>query len=166
VTEDPAAMVEAVLNVLAPYVDGPDGYQPQRWPVIRFDYNGQMVLPSDEELVAMATSIVTAIRTATTPPVPAPSWEDQRETLWEPGRDGSQERPVLGGLTGCITPSGRDPGAWVWTIEHRIPHPASGGISRTVRGSGYSEGPGPEGARAMVAKWEDHNTGRTEDDDR
>ena len=60
----PEGMVEAVLNVLAPYVDGPPGFQPQRWPVVRFDYEGQAVMPNDDQLRELAQSIVTAIRTA------------------------------------------------------------------------------------------------------
>ena len=70
VDDDPGhadGMVEAVLNVLAPYVDGPPGFQPQRWPAIRFDYEGQMVLPNDDQLRELAQSIVTAIRTASQP---------------------------------------------------------------------------------------------------
>ena len=59
----PQNQVEAVLNVIAPYVDGPEGFQPVRWPIFRFDVDGQMVIPSDEQLLALAQSVVTAIRT-------------------------------------------------------------------------------------------------------
>lgn len=60
----PQAQVEAVLNVLAPYVDGIGDFAPQRWPIFRFDYDGQMVMPADEQVRALAEQIVTAIRTA------------------------------------------------------------------------------------------------------
>ena len=59
------SQVEAVLNVIAPFVDGPPGTQPQRWPVIRFDYEGTMVMPNDDQVRTLAEQIVTAIRTGT-----------------------------------------------------------------------------------------------------
>jgi hypothetical protein len=66
--------VQAVLNVLAPFVDGPPGFAPQRWPVFRFDYEGIMVMPSVEQVTAVAQAVVTAIRTAAgPPPVSAPA---------------------------------------------------------------------------------------------
>jgi hypothetical protein len=60
----PEAQVEAVLNVLAPFVDGPPDFAPQRWPIFRLDYDGQMVMPNDDQVRALAEQIVTAIRTA------------------------------------------------------------------------------------------------------
>lgn len=62
---NPQAQADAVMNVLAPHVDGPPGSGPQRWPVFRLDYDGQMVVPSDGQVRALAEAIVTAIRTAT-----------------------------------------------------------------------------------------------------
>ncbi len=56
--------VEAVLNVIAPYVDGPPGFQPARWPIFRYDYEGTMVMPDDDQLQALARQIVTAVRAA------------------------------------------------------------------------------------------------------
>jgi hypothetical protein len=58
--------VEAVLDVLAPEIDAPphSGFAPQRWPIFRFDYEGQMVVPNDDQVRALAEQIVTAIRTA------------------------------------------------------------------------------------------------------
>jgi hypothetical protein len=61
---DADQQVEAVMNVLAPHVDGPPGTTPQRWPIFRFDYQGDMVLPTDDQVRALAQSIVAAIRTA------------------------------------------------------------------------------------------------------
>ena len=56
--------VEAVLDVLAPHVEAPEPYQPQRWPIFRFDYEGHSVMPTDGQLRSLAEQIVTAIRTA------------------------------------------------------------------------------------------------------
>lgn len=71
-TTDPQAMVEAVMNILAPKVDAGElaalGFQPQRWPIFRFDYEGHAVMPSDGQVRALAEQIVTAIRTATRQP--------------------------------------------------------------------------------------------------
>lgn len=70
-TTNPQAMTDAVLNVLAPKPDLPAGMlavlglsPDTRVPVIRFDYEGRAVMPSDEQLCALAEQIVTAIRTA------------------------------------------------------------------------------------------------------
>ena len=63
-THDADRQAEAVLDVLAPYVYGPPGFAAIRWPIFRFDYDGQIVLPSDEQVRALAQQIVTAIRTA------------------------------------------------------------------------------------------------------
>jgi hypothetical protein len=60
----PQAQVEAVMNVIAPFVDGPADFAPQRWPVFRFDYDGQMVMPTDDQVRALAEQIATAVRTA------------------------------------------------------------------------------------------------------
>lgn len=133
-TEDAEAMVEAVLDVLAPEIDGPPGFGGVRWPRIRYDHEGTMVVPDDEQLRGLATQIVTAIRTATTP------------DRWVPCGDGEQ-RPVRGGLTAVIAPSGRNEDHWTWTIEERYP-----GGSRAIKGVGYATS--PEGARAKVAGWE------------
>lgn len=68
---DPAAQVEAVLDVLAPEPDIPadarkslgisDGL---RVPIILVEHHGNAVYPTDEQLRALAEQIVTAIRTA------------------------------------------------------------------------------------------------------
>ena len=63
----PQAQVEAVLNVIAQYVDAPPPYQPQRWPVLAFHEDGRAILPNDDQLRALAEQLVTAIRTASGP---------------------------------------------------------------------------------------------------
>lgn len=64
VPKPPQAQVEAVMNVLAPYVDGPPGFAPQRWPIFRFDHDGEAVMPSDDQVRSLAEQIVAAVRTA------------------------------------------------------------------------------------------------------
>jgi hypothetical protein len=71
---DTTRQVEAVLDVLAPRPDIAAeamtalGIRPGvRYPVIRFDYEGQAIMPNDEQLRALAEQIVTAIRTAAGP---------------------------------------------------------------------------------------------------
>lgn len=62
--EQPAdGMVEAVMDVLAPWADGIPGVcQPVRYPLIRFDHDGMMVMPSDGQVRMLAEQIVTALR--------------------------------------------------------------------------------------------------------
>ena len=151
-TEDVNVMVEAVLDVLAPKPDpgalAGMGFElaetlaTLRMPVILLDYDGVAVQPNDEQLRGLAEHIVTAIRTATHPPV------------WQPSRglsDGSEERPVAGGLLGKVGPSSRNPGAWVWNVVAPIP---GGGAS--YKGGGYAADE-PE-AKAAVGTWEKNNT--------
>jgi len=64
VTGDAEGQVEAVLNVIAPYVDGPLGIAPARWPMLAFHDNGRAILPTDPQLRHLAQQIVTAIRIA------------------------------------------------------------------------------------------------------
>jgi hypothetical protein len=61
---DVQAEAEAVLDVLAPYVDGPPGFAPARWPIFRLDYEGHAVMPDDDQLRSLAENIVSAVRTA------------------------------------------------------------------------------------------------------
>ena len=63
-TGDAEAQAEAVLNILAPYVDGPLGIAPVRWPLLAFHDQGRAILPTDPQLRHLARQIVTAIRTA------------------------------------------------------------------------------------------------------
>ena len=51
----------------APEIDGPPGFAPSRWPIFRWDNERQPVMPSDDEMLALARSIVTAVRTASGP---------------------------------------------------------------------------------------------------
>ena len=74
-TENLQAQVEAVMNVLAPYVDGPPGFASQRWPIFRFDHG---LVPSDEQVLALAEQIVTAVRTAS-------GSEPEPDCKFEPG---------------------------------------------------------------------------------
>ena len=64
-----AVMTEAVLDVLAPKAGntgfGDTAFGQQRWPVFRFDYEGRLIIPNDDQLRSLAGQIVTAIRTAT-----------------------------------------------------------------------------------------------------
>ena len=61
----PDAMVEAVLDVIAPLVDPRlPGMPPVRVPVIKGEYEGQAVTPDDAQCRALAEQIVTRIRTA------------------------------------------------------------------------------------------------------
>jgi hypothetical protein len=144
--DDVDAMVEAVLDVLAPQVDGPPGFAAQRWPVIRFDYEGHPVVPDETQLRALAEQIVTAVRTATHP-------------MWRPaGPDGTEERPVRGGLTGVVGPSSREPGLWNWQVVARTPGKV--GVDAEAVGQATS----CDLAKREVGKWEDANTGRETDD--
>lgn len=61
---DAGRQVEAVLDVIAPYVDGPPGFAAACWPIFRFDYEGHAVMPSDDQLRSLAEQIVTAVRSA------------------------------------------------------------------------------------------------------
>lgn len=63
-TGDAEGQAEAVLNVIAPYVDGPPGTAPARWPLLAFHDNGRAILPTDPQLRHLARQIVTVIRTA------------------------------------------------------------------------------------------------------
>jgi hypothetical protein len=68
-TDDPAAMVEAVLDVLAPVSDlaglaYASGLPVVRVPIFLIDYDGTPVMPSTAQVRALAEQIVTAIRTA------------------------------------------------------------------------------------------------------
>ena len=63
--ENPQAMVEAVLDVLAPKADLSElGLDPVRVPIFTFEHEGHAVSPTDEQVQALAEQIVTAIRTA------------------------------------------------------------------------------------------------------
>ena len=146
-TDDVDAMVEAVLDVLAPKVDGPPGYAAARWPQVCLDYEGRMVMPSDEQLRGMAEQIVTAIRTAAVPAAP----------VWQQAGVG-EERPVGGGLTGRIEPSYRDNGQWNWMILDRTVQ------SGAVQVVGYALG--PAAAKAEVAAWERDIITKGTDNDR
>ena len=127
-TDDVDAMVEAVLDVLAPQVDGPPGFAPVRYPLIRFDADGLAVRPSEEQLLALAERIVHAVRAA----VPGrPVWVSA---------GGGQERPVAGGLTGRIEPSIREPGRWSWLIQERTVHGRRGPGGRVRARPGRGEG--------------------------
>ena len=71
---DANRQVEAVLDILAPIPDvGPEYLAVLgltagvRVPAIRFDFEGRAVMPSDEQIRALAEQIVTAVRTATGP---------------------------------------------------------------------------------------------------
>ena len=68
---DVDCQVEAVLDILAPKTDVPAEYATVlgltpgvRVPIIRFDYEGRAIMPSDEQIRAFAEQIVTAVRTA------------------------------------------------------------------------------------------------------
>ena len=64
-THDAGRQVEAVLDVLTPKIDaGELGFASQRWPIFRFDYEGQAVMPADDQLRSLAERIVTAVRTS------------------------------------------------------------------------------------------------------
>jgi hypothetical protein len=63
---DPEAMVEAVMDVLAPWAEGIPGVcERVRYPLIRFDHDGTAVMPSDGQVRMLAEQIVTRLRTAT-----------------------------------------------------------------------------------------------------
>ena len=80
--------VEAVLNILAPIPDvGPEYLAVLgltagvRVPAIRFDFEGRAVMPSDEQIRALAEQIVTAVRTAVGPTPPDTSPLHQHDGL-------------------------------------------------------------------------------------
>lgn len=119
-TENLQAQVEAVMNVLAPYVDGPPGYAPQRWPIFRLEspLDSQLALmPSEEHVRALAEQIVTAVRTASAPAVPDFEPGEQVEFL-SSGRCGGAWYPAefvsiaFNGQLRIRTPD-LQPGNWI-----------------------------------------------------
>jgi hypothetical protein len=69
---DVSDVVEAVLDVLAPRADtvwfiDQDPAEPPRVPIIRLEYQGQAVMPNDEQMRDLARAIVAAVRTASAP---------------------------------------------------------------------------------------------------
>ena len=140
--DDVNAMVEAVLDVLAPKIPpdvlaaiGAPMDSPDRMPIIRME-EGWM--PSAEDMRALAEKIVTAIRTATMP------------SGWTRVGD-IEERPVAGGLTGVVSPSAMVPGMYGWSV-----------VLRGTNGYEVKAAGGPlvtAGlAKASVLAWEDTNT--------
>jgi hypothetical protein len=89
---DVSDVVEAVLDVLAPRADtvwfiDQDPAEPPRVPIIRLEYQGQAVMPNDEQMRDLARAIVTAVRTAYAPDprTPQEREQDPAEAPAEPG---------------------------------------------------------------------------------
>lgn len=149
VTDNADAMVEAVLDVLAPKTDQAHltalGFDlaatlaEVRLPVILLIGDREALMPTDAQLRDLAERIVTRIRTATA-------------AAWQPRPGGVEERPVRGGLTGVISPSARHPGEWGWSIQDRH----SAGRGAEILATGEADG-SADGAKAAVDAWENHN---------
>jgi hypothetical protein len=127
-TGDADRQVQAVLNVLAPYVDGIPPYGPVRFPLFMLDYDGVAVRPSDEQVAGLARAIVTAVRTA--------SGEGgsvlavQQDQKWRPRGAFGWQRDLPAGAIAVVDMSDRGTSLWTWAIL------TPGGGGWTVTGSG------------------------------
>jgi hypothetical protein len=61
---DAGPQIEAVLDIIAPYIDGPPGFDPVRWPRLAWHDHGHAIVPSDKQIHDLARQVVNAVHAA------------------------------------------------------------------------------------------------------